>query len=272
VAEDALTVALTAVPKVTGDITAATSTLDGLVVTLEAVTAPLALAAAITDGNAALVLSVAAKTAFVDAGGGDGGLEIAAVETAETDLDTAISGEDTATIVAATIDLNTAVDDLVVLTGCIDTYDMVRPLREGWTLISTDKWIDSETSAWEGTATLKYKYTGVAFVSADFADLMPVEALYVKMPAGGWAGLNYSDLAPGMSAKELVEGWNLISSGVEADAGAVLSPLQGSLTTLVSQDAYNVTSENWYIDASTWGAVTRAMNPFDGYWIYMNEA
>ena len=278
-AEDVLTDALTAVPKVTGDITDATTDLDNAVIALAAETAPLALDVAIAAGGDAIVASDLALAAYADAGGLEVGLEYDAVVAADAALDTLLlEGTNTAAIVAATTTLNDAVAALVVLTGLLTTYDMILPLQDGWTLISTNGWIDSETSAWEGSVNLTYKYTGVAFVEADFADLKPVEALYVKTLGGGWAGLNYLDAAPGMSAKELVEGWNLISSGAIADAGAVLSPLQDignqgtGLTTLVSQDVYNFNTGDWYIDASTWASVTGDMNPFDGYWIYMNAA
>ena len=280
--EGVLTTALAAVPKVTVDISNATGDLDIAVAALVVETEVLELAAAVAAGNDALTASGLAKTAHIAAGGLAEGLQYVAVEDAEVILTTALAvgpPQVTADVVAATTALNTAVANLEAVTVLLTTYDRILPLHDGWTLISTDKWIDSETSAWEGDATLKFKYTGVAFVEAYFDDLKPVEALYVKMPGGGWAGLNYLDAAPGMSAKELVEGWNLISSGTEADAGAVLSPLQDignqgtGLTTLVSQGGYNFTTGDWYIDASDWTNVTgETMNPFDGYWIYMNAA
>ncbi len=202
-----------------------------------------------------------------------------AVETADTALDTAITGGVTATIVAATAALDAAVAALETLTAMWTDYDTFLTLNVGWTLISTDKWIDPATSAWEGTVDLAFMYTGVGFVEVDLADLEPVQALYVKMDGSGWAGLDYLAAAPGMSAIELVQGWNLISSGVATDAGAILSALQDignqgtGLTTLVSQGSYNLTSGDWYIDASVWASVTAAaMDPFDGYWIYMNAA
>jgi len=278
--EGLLTDQLALDPKVTGDIGTATTALATDVGTLETATGVLELATAVADAEAAIAASDLALAAHTTAGGATEDAEYVAVVDADTALDTAISGGDTATIVAATETLDTAVAALETVTDLWTTYDKFLTLNAGWTLISTDKWIDSATSAWEGDATLKFKHTSTGFLSADFADLEPVEALYVKMPAGGWVGLNYLDVAPGMSEKDLLEGWNLISSGVGASAGAVLSPLQdiGSqgtgLTTLVSQGSYNLSSDDWYVDATTaWADVTsKTMDPFDGYWIYMNAA
>jgi len=165
----------------------------------------------------------------------------------------------------------------------IGVYDKLISLNaDAWTLISTDDYIISSsgnTSVWEGTVTLKYRYTGSSFVSATFADLEPVEAFYVKTTGSGVkAGLNFSTAgSPGASTKDLVAGWNLVSSANQTDAGAVLSPLRYvagleavALATLVSQNSYNLNTGDWYIDATTWSNVTGIMNPFDGYWVYMN--
>jgi hypothetical protein len=161
-------------------------------------------------------------------------------------------------------------------------YDILLELNDGWTLMSTDRWIDADSSAWEGTATLVYKYIGTGYEEADITeDLEPVEALYVKMPGGGWAGLSYLAL-PGASTKDLVAGWNLVSSATDDDAATVLSPLrwvqigeqQGvGLTTIVAQGGYNVHGTSFYLAALTenhWDTLgSQPLDPFDGYWVYM---
>jgi hypothetical protein len=173
----------------------------------------------------------------------------------------------------------------------IGVYNTLLTLNaDGWTLISTDKEVISSgatTSTWEGTATLVYKHTTTGFLSATFADLKPVEALYVKMSGSGKAGLNYSGGTPGVSSKDLVAGWNLISSatGDANNASAVLSPLryvqvgnqQGvGLTTVVSQGNYNKNTASFYLATLTdsdWTTLgTKTLSPFDGYWVYLNAA
>ncbi len=175
-------------------------------------------------------------------------------------------------------------------------YDQLITLNPGWTLFSTDNYIISSgdnTSAWVGTPAIVYRHTGEdenedgfpdGFLEATFTDLEPVEALYVNMPDGGWAGLNYdTDVIPGFSAKIVVEGWNLISSATADNASAVLSPLQyvqvgeqqgAGLATLVSQGNYNLSGTSLYLATLSVGdwetlAIT-TLDPFDGYWVYMN--
>jgi len=163
------------------------------------------------------------------------------------------------------------------------TFDKTLALKDGWTLVSTNKAVGTDTIWVEPT--LAYKYAledGVlVFGSASASDLEPVSALYVKTVGGGGVGINYAAVAPGVSSKDLTAGWNLISSGTTADPGPVLSPLKDigdegtGLTTLVSQGSYNQYTGSWYIDATTWMNVTNVpdkMSPFDGYWIYMNAA
>jgi len=187
----------------------------------------------------------------------------------------------------------TATDNVTgTITGTqsgIGVYDKLITLKaDGWTLISTDKVVISSgatTSTWEGTASLVCKYASSGYLTATFADLKPVEALYVKMTGSGQAGLNYSGGAPVASSKSLIAGWNLISIATTDNASAVLSPLrhvqigeqQGvGLTTLVSQGNYNQSTGNLYLptllegDWTTLGTTT--LDPFDGYWVYMNAA
>jgi hypothetical protein len=171
---------------------------------------------------------------------------------------------------------------ITVDSGLFNIYDRILTLHtNGWTLISTDNYTNSSTSAFEGV-TLAYKYGATGFLSATIADLAPVEAIYVKTTGAGLVGLSYSTAAPGASTKDLVAGWNLVSSATATDAGIVLSPLryvtigtvQGvGLATLVSQGSYNLNTGDWYIDATTWTNLTgNTMSPFDGYWVYMNAA
>ncbi len=162
--------------------------------------------------------------------------------------------------------------------------DFLTFVQDDWTLTSIDKWLNTTDSAWIDTPLQILKYTSTGFLSATLADgdLEPVEALYVQMDgAGKKLGIIYSTAVQGMSDKDLVAGWNLISSAtsVAGNADDVLSPLQdvGSLgvglTTLVSQDIYNQNTIDLYIDASTWGNLAAVdLNAFDGYWIYMNAA
>jgi hypothetical protein len=111
--------------------------------------------------------------------------------------------------------------------------------------------------------------------------LTPVNALYVKTTGWGQVGFKYSATSqPGVSSKELVEGWNLVSTASSGDATDILSPLRYAtiggqqaicLATLVSQSSYNLFTSGWYLDATTWENLEdKIMNPFDGYWIYLN--
>ncbi len=174
-----------------------------------------------------------------------------------------------------------------VVSDAFKVYDKILDLNNNaWTLISTDDYIIStggDTSAFEGSVSLKYVYTGSSYVTATVADIKPVEALYLKTTGSdGLVGLNYSTTAsPGASIKSLLAGWNLVSSATSTAAGTVLSPLRyvdvgeqegTGLATLVSQGSYNINTADWYIDATTWTNVTGTMNPFDGYWVYMNAA
>jgi hypothetical protein len=173
-----------------------------------------------------------------------------------------------------------------VFTGTL--YDKVLTLHtNGLTLISTDKYINASTSAFDGV-TLAYKNGANGFVSATIADLTPVTPIYVETgSAGGFVDLNYSTTTvPGVSTINLVAGWNLISSATATYANNVLSPLRyvttgsGStqtqtvgLTTLISQGSYNLDGSDWSVDATTWSNLsTLVMSPFDGYWVYMNAA
>ena len=189
----------------------------------------------------------------------------------------------------------TATDNVTgAITGTqsgIGVYDTLITLNaDAWTLISTDNYIISSgdnTSAFEGSVSLKYKYTGSSYLPATVADIKPVEALYVKTTDDdGLVGLNYSTTSsPGASNKDLVAGWNLISSANSTAAGAVLSPLRyvqigeqegTGLATLVSQGNYNQNTRSLYLptllegDWTTLGTIT--LDPFDGYWVYMNAA
>ena len=160
------------------------------------------------------------------------------------------------------------------------TFDKTLALKDGWTLISTDKEV-AASSEWEGVI-LAYRHKD-GYKEVDIDDLEPVEAVYAKTDGGGGVGINYSTGAPGVSSKDLDAGWNLISSATETDAKAVLSPLrhvqvgeeQGiCLTTLVSQGEYNQHTGSFYLATLTdddWGNLP-TLNPFDGYWVYMNAA
>jgi len=168
------------------------------------------------------------------------------------------------------------------------TYDKTLALKDGWTLISTDNWVDSVAlQSEEGWLVYQYTGKGQGYKQATFPDdLMPVEALYVKTVGGGGIGINYSAGLPAPSSKELEAGWNLISTATIGNARAILSPLryidvgdeQGvGLATLVSQGNYNQHTGSFTL--ATFGAldwsvrgplVDTTLNPFDGYWVYMN--
>lgn len=177
-----------------------------------------------------------------------------------------------------------------VVSDAFKVYDKVLDLNDdAWTLISTDDYIISSgdnTSAFEGLAMLPLKYTSTGYLDATVADLEPVEAIYAKTTStDGWVGLNYSGGVPGASEKELAAGWNLVSSATEDDADVVLSPLryvqvgeqQGvGLATLVSQGDYNLSGNSLYMATLTdddWTTLAgETLDPFDGYWVYMNGA
>ena len=184
-------------------------------------------------------------------------------------------------------DGTTTRDWTVTVTVAPSSYDVLIDLNDNsWTLVSTDKYILSSgdnTSAFLGSISLKYKYTDSGYLTATVADLKPGEAIYVKTTGtDGELGLNYSGVVPGPISKDLVAGWNLISSATADNATDILSSLryiqvgeqQGvGLATLVSQGSYNLNTGSWYIDATTWANLSdKLMNPFDGYWVYMNGA
>ncbi|GAF68638.1 unnamed protein product, partial [marine sediment metagenome] len=162
--------------------------------------------------------------------------------------------------------------------SCVD-FDQVQVLQDGWTLVSTDNWIDTTETSWQGV-TMAYKYTpSAAYEEADVPDLVPVNALYLKTDGGGGIAITYSGGVPVASSKDLEAGWNLISSATTDCAGDVLSPLryvqvgqeQGiGLTTLVSQGSYNRYSDSFYkatlTDADCMGLHEITLIPFDGYW------
>ena len=164
------------------------------------------------------------------------------------------------------------------------TYDKTLTLQDGWTLVSTDDWVDPENTVGEGVV-LAYGYTpGLGYQELTPADLVPVDALFVKTIGGGGIGIAYLGGAPVASSKELAAGWNLISSATETqDARSILSPIrfvqvgeeQGvALATFVSQGDYNLHSESFYmatLNAFDWMALMDTpLNPFDGYWANMN--
>jgi len=162
-------------------------------------------------------------------------------------------------------------------------FEKTLALKIGWTLVSVDNWIDP-ASAVGGNVTLAYNYIpGGGWSEVTPAALVPVDALYLKTVEGGGVGFDYSGGVPVASSKDLVAGWNLISSATETDAKAVLSPLryvpvgeeQGvALTTLVSQGNYNQHTGSFYLATLgplDWFALkATTLNPFDGYWVYMN--
>jgi len=163
-------------------------------------------------------------------------------------------------------------------------FDQIQPLNDGWTLVSTGRWVDSTASEFVN-ADLVYKYDAATgtFSSATVSDVKPVEALYVKSTGPGWFAANFADFQP-LSTKTLYAGWNLISVGTNDDAKALLSPLRyiqvgqvegAGITTLVSQGALNRMTGDWYLPTLTyedWEELEYQgmMSPFDGYWIYMN--
>ena len=179
------------------------------------------------------------------------------------------------------------------------TYNFTLALKDGWTLASTDKEVTTGT-AWVGTdvladtaTILAYKYTaGTGYAQVTLAtQLTSVDAYYIKTDGGGGIGIKYSTAQPGVVTKTLGEGWNIVSSAVINNAGAVLSPLryvqignqQGvGLTTVSSQGSYNQFTDSFYVATfgdQSWvpGSLPPALtsitlNPYDGYWVYMNAA
>jgi len=168
------------------------------------------------------------------------------------------------------------------------TFAKTLALNIGWTLVSTDNWIDPANTVGVGVI-LAYNYTpSLGFFEVTPAALVPVDALFLKTEIGGGLGITYSGGVPVASSKDLEAGWNLISSATETNAKAVLSPLryvqvgneQGvGLATLVSQGDYNQHTASFYLATLTdvdWGFMFGlgkiTLNPFDGYWVYMNDA
>jgi len=162
-------------------------------------------------------------------------------------------------------------------------FDKTLALNIGWTLISTDNWVSANCTV-GANVTLAYNYTpSLGWSEVTPAALVPVDALFLKTEIGGGVGIIYSGGVPAASSKDLEAGWNLVSSATIDDARAILSPLryidvgeeQGvGLATLVSQGDYNQHTESFNIATfalewlTTLGGTT--LNPFDGYWIYMN--
>ncbi|MBA7650866.1 hypothetical protein ES703_58679 [subsurface metagenome] len=164
-----------------------------------------------------------------------------------------------------------------------ETYDKTLALNIGWTLVSTDNWISAAKTVGLDV-TLAYGYTPEdGWFQATLADLEPVDALYLKTEYGGALGIIYSGGVPVASSKDLEAGWNLISSATIDNARAILSPLryvliggeQGiGLATLVSQGNFNQHTASLYLstltDADWTDLAGHDLNPFDGYWVYMN--
>ena len=162
-------------------------------------------------------------------------------------------------------------------------FDKTLALNIDWTLVSTDNWVSANCTV-GANVTLAYNYTpSLSYFEVDPTDLVPVNALYLKTEEGGAVGIIYSGGVPVASSKDLELGWNLVSSATETDAKAVLSPLryvpvgeqQGvALTTVVSQGNFNQYSDSFYLATlgpGDWNALEGYdLNPFDGYWIYMN--
>ena len=176
------------------------------------------------------------------------------------------------------------------------TYDFTLALKDGWTLVSTDKEVTTGT-AWVGTTILSgtttviaYKYVaGAGYSQVNLAtQLTSVDAFYVKTDGGGGIGIIYSTSAPGVVTKNLAAGWNLISCAGETDAYNLLSQLRYAtigteegvgLTSLVSQGDFNQFTNSMYVTlvtAGEWTAIDDGgsieLSPFDGYWVYMNAA
>ena len=163
------------------------------------------------------------------------------------------------------------------------TFEKTLALKIGWTLVSVDNWIDP-ASAVGADVTLAYSYIpGGGYTEVTPAALVPVDALYLKTDIGGGVGFDYSGGVPVASTKDLVVGWNLISSATYWNAQDILSPLryidvgdeQGvGLATLVSQGYFNQHTPSFYLSAVMpldWGRLGyTTLNPFDGYWVYMN--
>jgi len=174
------------------------------------------------------------------------------------------------------------------------TFEKTLALRDGWTLVSSDKEVTTDT-AWVGTdilsgsdTILAYKYTpGSGFPQVTLAtDLTSVDAYYIKTDGGGGVGINYSTSSPGVVTKDLDAGWNIISCAGETDAYTLLSQLRYvqigeqegvGVTNLIGQATYGqYTATSLSEPLATTGDWTAlgsvALNAFDGYWVYMNAA
>ncbi len=199
--------------------------------------------------------------------------------------------------VSTNVDYEPWLLEVVVVGVTPITYEKTLALKDGWTLVSTDKEVTTDT-AWVGTTVLAgtdtilaYKYTpGSGYPQVTLAtQLTSVDAYYLKTDGGGGVGINYSTSAPGVVTKDLSAGWNLISSatGAPNNAVTVLSQIrhvqigeqQGvGLATLAGQGDYNQFTESYYMATVTdldWtvGALpVTTLKPFDGYWVYMNAA
>ena len=177
------------------------------------------------------------------------------------------------------------------------TYDKTLALKDGWTLVSSNKEVATGT-VWIGTTPLvdeeleeeatilAYKYTaGTGYTQVTLAtQLTSVDAYYVKTIGGGGVGIIYSDAAPGVVTKNLGEGWNIISAASETmNAYTLLVQLRGTeievgITTLVVQGGYNqfMVSSFWpLVTDAEWEALVDEklmLSPFGGFWVHMNTA
>jgi len=196
--------------------------------------------------------------------------------------------------VSANVDYEPWLLEAVVSGTTPTTYDKTLALKDGWTLVSTDKEVTTGT-AWIGTTVLAgtdtilaYKYTpGTGYPQVTMAtQLTSVDAYYIKTSGGGGVGINYSTSAPGVVTKTLSAGWNIISCAGETDAYTLLSQLRYvqigeqegvGLTSLIGQGSYNQftddISRTLVINAEWVGFKiinTVELNSFDGFWVYMN--
>jgi len=167
------------------------------------------------------------------------------------------------------------------------TYTKTLALKDGWTLVSTDKEVTTDT---DWTATVAYKYTAGAYTQVTLAtQLTSVDAYYLKTSGGGGVGINYSTSSPGVVTKSLGAGWNTISCAGQTDAHTLLQQLRyvqtsevgPNLMSLVGQGTYNQFTDSSYTTLATldgWAAIepggvsSITLNAFDGYWVYMNAA
>ena len=167
----------------------------------------------------------------------------------------------------------------------ITDYDFELWLSRGWNLVSVPLWTenidveDADIEAWLTFLDGRWTSEGV---EAELAN--PAQAVFIKTKQPTVLGFKWKEMRPEyeFARQGLTEGWNLISSGMQASYNTILAHerfdgVEG-LTQIYAPNAFNERKDNDYfmpwhhqlislLDGE--GQPEEEMFPFDGYWVYL---